>query len=60
MFFEVVDNIYFVMFYNEGFCKSGWFIGNVLKIGFVFVFVVMVLSRYKKICYLFFKVIILI
>lgn len=52
---EVVDNTYPIMFYNEGFCKSGRFIGNVLKIGSAFVLVVMALSRYKKICHPFSK-----
>ncbi|XP_048764305.2 C3a anaphylatoxin chemotactic receptor-like [Ostrea edulis] len=48
---EVVDNAYPVMFYNEEFCKSGRFFGNVLKIGSAFVLVVMAAGRYKKICH---------
>lgn len=48
---EVVDNIYPLMFYNEGFCKSGRFIGSVLKIGSAFVLVVMAFGRYRKICH---------
>jgi hypothetical protein len=48
---EIVDNAFPVMFYNEAFCKSGRFIGNVVKIGSALVLVVMAAGRYKKICH---------
>lgn len=52
---EVVDNTKPVMFYSEGFCKSGRFFGNVLKIGSALILVVMAMGRYKKICHPFSK-----
>jgi uncharacterized membrane protein YsdA (DUF1294 family) len=48
---EVVDNMYPVMFYYEGFCKCGRFFGNVLRIGSAFVLVVMAVGRYKSVCH---------
>ncbi|XP_048761479.1 C3a anaphylatoxin chemotactic receptor-like [Ostrea edulis] len=48
---EVVDNVYPVMFYYEGFCKCGRFFGHVLRIGSAFVLVVMAVGRYKNICH---------
>lgn len=48
--FEVVDNVYPLMFYSEEFCKVGKFFGQILKIGSAFVIFLMAVCRFKKIC----------
>ncbi|XP_061191987.1 neuromedin-U receptor 2-like [Saccostrea echinata] len=47
---ELVDNLYPLMFFIEGFCKGGRFLGHVFKIGSAFIILVMAVGRFKKIC----------
>ena len=47
---ELVDNLLPLMFYSEGVCKVGRFLGNVFKIGSALVLMVMAIGRYRKIC----------
>ncbi|XP_062589522.1 neuropeptide FF receptor 1-like [Saccostrea cucullata] len=47
---ELVDNLYPLMFFIEGFCKGGRFLGHVFKIGSAFIILVMAVGRFRKIC----------
>jgi hypothetical protein len=48
--FELVDNVYPLMFYSEELCKVGKFFGQILKIGSAFVIFLMAVCRFQKIC----------